>query len=206
MDWNHDLISLMREFGGTRLARHTHLPLQSGSDSVLRRMHRRYRPWHYSEKVHALFEAAGSDLTLGADIMAGFPGETDREFQETTDFLRTHPFGYLHLFPFSPRPGTPGWDLHRRSPVPAAVVHERMAALRRLATEKSSAHRNSFVGRRLECLTLYTPDAIRLKGGTLALSENFLPLELEESSPSNLLKSVYISSVGFGGALIGHLV
>ena len=53
MDWDAELIGLMREFGGTRLARHAHLPLQSGSDAVLRRMHRRYRPWHYAEKVAA---------------------------------------------------------------------------------------------------------------------------------------------------------
>ena len=55
MDWDDELIALMAEFGGSRLARHAHLPLQSGSDAVLRRMHRRYRPWHYAEKVAALF-------------------------------------------------------------------------------------------------------------------------------------------------------
>ncbi|HET6169979.1 MAG TPA: radical SAM protein, partial [Terracidiphilus sp.] len=74
MDWDFELIALMAEYGGTRLARHAHLPLQSGSDNVLRRMHRRYRPWHYTDKVAALLRAAGPDLTLGADVMAGFPG------------------------------------------------------------------------------------------------------------------------------------
>jgi len=74
MDWDADLIGLMAEFGGTRLARHAHLPLQSGSDAVLRRMHRRYRPWHYAEKVEALVRAAGPELTLGADVMVGFLG------------------------------------------------------------------------------------------------------------------------------------
>ena len=106
MDWDDALIALMREFGGGRLARHAHLPLQSGSDAVLRRMHRRYRPWHYAEKVRALVDAAGPDLTLGADVMVGFPGETDSEFEETLAFVRALPFGYLHLFPFSARPGT----------------------------------------------------------------------------------------------------
>jgi threonylcarbamoyladenosine tRNA methylthiotransferase MtaB len=77
MDWDAELIGLMAEFGGGRLARHAHLPLQSGSDAVLRRMHRRYRPWHYAEKVAALGRAAGPELTLGADVMVGFPGETD---------------------------------------------------------------------------------------------------------------------------------
>ena len=119
MDWDDDLIALMAQFGGTRLARHAHLPLQSGSDAVLRRMHRRYRPWHYAEKVAALLRAAGPELTLGADVMVGFPGETDAEFEETVAFIRSLPFGYLHLFPFSPRPGTRAWALHAERPVPA---------------------------------------------------------------------------------------
>ena len=93
-------------------------------------MHRRYRPWHYAEKVAALIDAVGPELTLGADVMVGFPGETDREFQETLDFIRDFPFGYLHLFPFSPRPGTRGWTLHAESPVASRVVDERMAVLR----------------------------------------------------------------------------
>ena len=124
------------EFGGSRLARHAHLPLQSGSDTVLRRMHRRYRPWHYAEKVAALLRAAGPDLTLGADVMVGFPGETDREFEETLEFVRALPFGYLHLFPFSPRPATQAWALHAAQPVPPAAVEERMAALRNSPRKK----------------------------------------------------------------------
>jgi threonylcarbamoyladenosine tRNA methylthiotransferase MtaB len=172
MDWSDELIGLLREFGsqhqagspsaglcrsGGRLARHAHLPLQSGSDAVLRRMHRRYRPWHYAEKVSALLGAAGPDLTLGADVMVGFPGETDREFEETLSFVRTLPFGYLHLFPFSPRPGTPGWALHAASPVPPAAVEERMAALRTLAAEKTRVHRSRFIGLQLAAITLHSP-------------------------------------------------
>jgi threonylcarbamoyladenosine tRNA methylthiotransferase MtaB len=185
MDWDAELIALMREFGGTRLARHAHLPLQSGSDTVLRRMHRRYRPWHYAEKVAALEDAAGPDLTVGADVMAGFPGESDREFEETMEFIRTLPFGYLHLFPFSPRPGTRGWALHAESPVPMAVVEERMAALRSLAAEKSAAHRRSFVGREVVAITLHTPAALQEMGRTVALTENFLPAEIDGRLPAN---------------------
>ncbi len=178
MDWDADLIALMAQFGGTRLARHAHLPLQSGSDTVLRRMHRRYRPWHYAEKVAALLRAAGPDLTLGADVMAGFPGETDHEFQRTLDFIRALPFGYLHLFPFSPRPGTRAWALHAADPVPPAVVEERMATLRALAAQKSEAHRRRFVGHALDALTLHTPTALAGLGLTSALTENFLPVEI----------------------------
>ncbi len=71
--------------------------------------------------------------------------------------MRALPFGYLHLFPFSPRPGTRAWALHAESPVPAAAVEERMAALRALAAEKSATHRRRFIGRELEAITLHTP-------------------------------------------------
>jgi threonylcarbamoyladenosine tRNA methylthiotransferase MtaB len=201
MDWGEELIGLMAEFGGNRLARHAHLPLQSGSDAVLRRMHRRYRPWHYEQKVDALLEAAGPELTLGADVMAGFPGETDAEFQETFDLVCKLPFGYLHLFPFSPRPGTRGWTLHAEHPVPDRVVAERMSTLRTLAAEKTNTHRSGFVGRELEAITLHTPEEIESANRTLALTENFLPVELKGRQPANCLVRVRILGLNAAGTL-----
>jgi threonylcarbamoyladenosine tRNA methylthiotransferase MtaB len=207
MDWNAELIALMAEFGGRTLARHAHLPLQSGSDAVLRRMHRRYRPWHYAEKVEALLQAAGPDLTLGADVMVGFPGETDAEFEETMAMVRALPFGYLHLFPFSPRPATRGWTMHLEHPVAQRVVDERMAALRALAFEKTRAHRMRFVGRTLDAITLHTSPALAAQGRTAALTENFLPVELaaarDGAGPvaANELLSVHISGIKADGTL-----
>jgi threonylcarbamoyladenosine tRNA methylthiotransferase MtaB len=207
MDWNADLIALMAEFGGTTLARHAHLPMQSGSDTVLRRMHRRYRPWHYEEKVEALLRAAGADLTLGADVMVGFPGESDAEFEETLAMVRALPFGYLHIFPFSPRPGTRGWALHAEHPVAQQLVDERMAALRALALEKTRAHRMRFIGRTIGAITLHTPAALAAKGRTAALTENFLPVELA-AAPRNMrpmaanqLLNVRISAIKVDGTL-----
>ena len=187
MDWDAGLVVLMREFRLERLARHAHLPLQSGSDSVLRRMHRRYRPWHYAEKVAELRSAAGPALTLGADVMVGFPSESDREFQESFDFISALPFGYLHLFTFSPRPGTRAWALHADNPVPARAVEERMAALRSLAAEKARTHRAQFIGTEIEAITLHTPAAVADIGRTSALSENFLPVEVAATIPANQL-------------------
>jgi threonylcarbamoyladenosine tRNA methylthiotransferase MtaB len=201
MDWDAELIGLMAEFGGTRLARHAHLPLQSGSDAVLRRMHRRYRPWHYADKVAALIRAAGPDLTLGADVMVGFPGETDGEFEETLELVRALPFGYLHLFPFSPRPGTRGWALHAESPVRAAAVEERMAALRALAAEKSESHRKLFVGRELEAITLHTPAELAGRGWTAALTENFLPVEIQGRLAANRRMRVRMTGLNAEGTL-----
>jgi len=206
MDWDTELMGLMAEFGSsrngkTRLARHAHLPLQSGSDAVLRRMHRRYRPWHYVDKVEALSRACGPELTLGADVMVGFPGETDAEFEETVEVLRALPFGYLHLFPFSARPGTIGWASHAERPVPAEAVVERMTALRVLAAEKSLAHRRCFVGSELEAITLHTPGDLEARGRSAALSENFLPVELEARLEANRLVRVRVTRLKAEGTL-----
>jgi threonylcarbamoyladenosine tRNA methylthiotransferase MtaB len=206
MDWNAELIAVLADFGGPttitpRLARHVHLPLQSGSDGVLRRMHRRYRPWHYAEKVAALLRAAGPGLTLGADVMVGFPGETDAEFEETVDFIRSLPFGYLHLFPFSPRPGTPAWAMHAAHPVPTPVVEERMATLRALSSEKSKTHRRCFVGRELEAVTLHSSAELVARGRTAALTENFLPVELDGKFVANQLVRVQITGLTTDGDL-----
>ena len=89
-----------------RIARHVHAPLQSGSDKVLRRMHRKYRPRHYAERVMKA-RAWMPDAAIGADVMVGFPGETDSEFEESRQFIESLPFTYLHVFTYSERPGTP---------------------------------------------------------------------------------------------------
>lgn len=202
MDWDADLIALMREFGGTRLARHAHLPLQSSSDAVLRRMHRRYRPWHYAEKVAALIGATGPALTLGADVMVGFPGETEREFRETYDFISALPFGYLHLFPFSPRPGTRAWTLHAESPVPPSVVDERITEMRALASAKLRAHRAQFVGVELDAITLNNLPAPRSTGRTSALTENFLPVDIDSALPANQLIRIRVTGLSTDNVLL----
>jgi threonylcarbamoyladenosine tRNA methylthiotransferase MtaB len=134
--------------------------------------------------------------------MAGFPGETDREFERTLAFLRELPFGYLHLFPFSPRPGTPGWALHASSPVPQSVVEERMGALRALAAEKTCAHRRRFIGRTLPAITLNTPPSLAALGRTSALTENFLPVQLEGRFPANLLLTVRATRLDAANGLV----
>ena len=90
-----------------RIAKHAHVPLQSGSDAVLRRMHRKYRPWHYREKIEKI-RAAMPTAAIGADVMAGFPGETEAEFEETRRLVEDLPFTYLHVFTYSARPGNSG--------------------------------------------------------------------------------------------------
>ncbi len=192
MDWSAALLALFaRHAQGAhpRLARHAHLPLQSGSDAVLRRMHRRYRPWHYAAKVEAIHNMQ-PQAALGADVMVGFPGESDAEFQECYAFIASLPFTYLHLFPFSARPGTPAWALHCEHPVAGDAVRERMLALRTLIEEKSCVFRQSLLGQPLSVVTLETNAALRAQGLTEALADNFIPIRIAAELPANRLLRV----------------
>lgn len=204
MDWGADLLALFAEFAmgqRPRLAPHAHLPLQSGSDGVLRRMYRRYRPWHYAERVEAV-RTLLPDAAIGADVMVGFPGETDTEFRESYDFIAAQPLTYLHLFPFSARPGTPGWELHRESPVAKSAVAERMAALRALAEEKGRAFRRGLVGRTLSVVTLEGGDTER----TPAMTANFQKVDVAGRLPVNRMVDVRLSARGDQGDLAGRAV
>ncbi len=202
MDWTEGLIAQFARWGAgehPRLARHAHVPLQSGSDAVLRRMHRRYRPWHYAAQVEAL-RAASPHAAIGADVMVGFPGETDAEFRETCDFIARLPLTYLHLFPFSARPGTPAWQLHQEAPVHGTAVRERMRALRGLIEGKHRAFRQQFVGTRLSAITL------RASGPAgSALTDNFLPVDLDQVRPANqriLVHATGLTADGMAGVVL----
>jgi threonylcarbamoyladenosine tRNA methylthiotransferase MtaB len=191
MDWSAELLALYRQYGhvdaapsGPRLARHAHLPLQSGSDAILRAMHRRYRPWHYAEKLSAIREAM-PEAAIGADVMVGFPGETEALFEESYRFIAQQPLTYLHLFPFSARPGTAAWVLAQEKPVRGEAVRERLARLRALIDAKQAAFRGRMSEGRLPVVTLKAGAADRARKVTPALSDNFLPVEIADVFPAN---------------------
>jgi len=197
MDWSDELIALVAS--SPRIAKHAHVPLQSGSDAVLRRMHRRYRPWHYREKI-AKIRAAMPTAAIGADVMVGFPGETDAEFECTRRLIDELPFTYLHVFTYSARPGTPAAGMSKQ--VPVQVARERNKILRELSTSKKQAFLHSFVGRTLDAITL---SAVRndLDGElTEALTDNYQKLYVKGRHAANLWMSVNIEGVE-DGALAG---
>jgi threonylcarbamoyladenosine tRNA methylthiotransferase MtaB len=132
MDFSDDLLGLIAE--SPRIAKHVHAPLQSGSDTVLRRMHRKYRPRHYEDRIRRA-RAWMPDAAIGADVMVGFPGETEGEFEETRTFIESLPFTYLHIFPYSERPGTPAAE--RADQVPVEVRRHRGRVLKALAATKN---------------------------------------------------------------------
>ncbi len=176
MDWSRELIELMAS--SSRIAKHAHVPMQSASDAVLRRMHRKYRPWHYREKIEVI-RAAIPTAAIGADVMVGFPGETDAEFEETRRMIEDLPFTYLHVFTYSARPGTPAAAMPNQ--VPVRVARERNRILRELGAEKKSAFVQSFVGRQVEAITLSVFDG----ESTEALTDNYLKLFLRGKHTAN---------------------
>jgi len=186
MDWSDDLITLVA--GSARIAKHAHVPLQSGSDRILRRMHRSYRPWHYAEKIRKIREAM-PDAAIGADVMVGFPGETDELFEESRSFIEHLPFTYLHVFTYSSRPGTPSAAMPDQ--VPVHTARERNRVLRELAAEKNLAFRKGFVGRSLEVITLQAGD----QDWTEALSDNYLKVQLAGKHAANQILPVGITEV-----------
>jgi threonylcarbamoyladenosine tRNA methylthiotransferase MtaB len=120
-----------------------HLALQSGSDSVLRRMKRRYNTMQFSEAAQRLSEAF-PDAALTTDVIVGFPGETEEEFQETLEFCRKIGFMKIHVFPFSPREGTSAAEMENQ--IPKRVKDERVNALIALGQELSAAYRKQMLG------------------------------------------------------------
>ncbi len=183
MDWCDDLLDLVA--ASPRIAKHVHAPLQSGSDRVLRRMHRKYRPKHYEDRIRKT-RAWMPDAAIGADVMTGFPGETDAEFEENRAFIASLPFTYLHVFTYSERPGTPAATAEQ---VPMELRRERNRILRELAAEKNLEFRRSMIGRELSVVTL----------GDGALSDNFLKVELATPRAANQLMDVKIGSVTAAG-------
>jgi threonylcarbamoyladenosine tRNA methylthiotransferase MtaB len=196
MDWSDELIQLMS--GSSRIAKHAHVPLQSGSDAVLRRMHRKYRPWHYREKIEKI-RAAMPNAAIGADVMAGFPGETDAEFDETRRLVEDLPFTYLHVFTYSARPGTPAASMSGQ--VSTQIARERNRILRDLASQKKLDFMNTFVGKQLEAITVTTADSAAESGHTQGLTDNYLPMRLKGSYPPNLWLSAQVERVA-DGALV----
>jgi threonylcarbamoyladenosine tRNA methylthiotransferase MtaB len=195
MDWSDELIALCAS--SPRIAKHAHVPLQSGSDRVLRKMHRKYRPWHYADKLTKI-RAAMPSAAIGADVMVGFPGETDLDFEETRALIEQLPFTYLHVFTYSSRPGTPSSIMPNQ--VPVEVARERNRILRDLASRKKRAFQQQFVGGTVSAITL----TVQENGRTEALTDNYQKLWIDGHHPANELIDVQVTAIE-GEALVGYV-
>lgn len=179
------LIDLLEQSGG-RLVPHLHVPMQSGSNKILRAMRR----WHTREDYRdRLVEIADRlpYLGLGADVMVGFPGETERDFEQTKELIETLPYTYLHVFPFSARNGTAAADMDDK--VHSKVKGKRSKILRELGHEKGKEYRRQRTGQAAEIVIEnedygMTEDYLRVKltgDGSRRLRDTiYAPLELED--------------------------
>ncbi|MDX9822126.1 MAG: tRNA (N(6)-L-threonylcarbamoyladenosine(37)-C(2))-methylthiotransferase MtaB [Syntrophales bacterium] len=164
-----DLIALMRR--SRLICRHLHIPLQSGDDEILRRMGRDYDAAFYGALLSAV-AAAVPDIALGADVMAGFPGETPAQFAGTCEFLRESPLAYLHVFPYSDRPGTEASRMDGK--VDAAEKKRRAQILREIGQQKRRAFAERFLGRELSVLI----EERNAGGQVRGFSGNYIPVVL----------------------------
>jgi threonylcarbamoyladenosine tRNA methylthiotransferase MtaB len=157
--------------GSKKVCPHLHIPLQSGDDGVLQRMNRHYSGALFETLVKRLVQAIPG-LAIGLDVIAGFPGEDEKAFENTVNRIAQLPIAYLHVFPFSARKGTPAASFSGQ--VPSAVVKARCQALRELGEEKRKFFYGAYRGRNLKVLVESKKD--RQSGMLRGYSENYIPV------------------------------
>lgn len=173
-----------------KICPHFHIPLQSGDDTILQRMRRNYRAAQYEDAVRRAAERI-VPLGLGADVIVGFPGETDEHFERTRRLMEDLPFTYLHVFSYSPRRGTEAAAF--KNDVPKTVKKERNRILTQLAAGKSEAFRQSFIGRTVTVLVENREDESGMFKGH---SEHYVPVRVDATGAlQNRLIPVLITEV-----------
>ena len=173
----------------TKLCRHLHVPLQSGDDRILQAMNRRYSVREYQEAMDSALKRI-PDLCFGTDVLVGFPGEGPREFANTEAVVRDFPFAYLHVFSYSPRPGTASTKLPH--PVSPVTTKERSRSLREISDRKRMAFQQRFVGRRVSVLF----EAAEADGYWPGLTDNFLRVTVRSPHPlRNTIQPVVVTGM-----------
>ena len=194
MDCTPDVVELVT--GSERFAPHFHLPLQHASDAVLRRMRRPYTVAGYRRVVTAIRDRL-PHAALGTDLVVGFPGETDADAAATLGFLDDSPLTYLHVFPYSDRPGTEASGMSGK--VHGKRIRERARAVRAAGATLADRFRAAQVGAIRPGLTLAQA------GGAVVLTDNYLRVRLPEERPDNERVRVRITAAGetMAGELVG---
>lgn len=173
-----------------RIQPHFHLSIQSGSDGILRAMKRPYSREKIYKAVEILRQVK-EDPFIACDIIAGFPGETDVDFEETVTMCKELNFAWIHVFPFSPRPGTPAYFMKQ---VPQSIVGERVKKLHTIALEQKVAYITQWTGRPLEAITEVNRQDRKTGKGDVshAVTGNFIHVEVPGTLPERSLVSVII--------------
>lgn len=143
------------------LCRHLHIPLQSGSDAVLKAMLRPYTTSDYRKLLDRV-KTANPDMSIGTDVMVGFPSESVEEFNETRKFIQLMPLSYLHIFSFSPRPHTKAYGM--KSSITHDEIKERVHILKQIDSSKRKAYMSTFIGREIDVIIEKVIDHRRAEG------------------------------------------
>lgn len=189
-----EVIDVLRE--SKIVVNHLHIPIQSGSDTVLKRMRRKYTMEFFSERLTKLHEAL-PDLAVTSDVIVGFPGETEEEFMETYNFIRDHKFSELHVFPFSPRTGTPAARMDDQ--IDEEVKNERVHRLITLNDQLAKEYASRFEDEVLEVIPEeFVQDDNKESGLLTGYTDNYLKVAFEgpESLIGQLVK-VKITKAGY---------
>lgn len=194
-----DLLHLFKN--NDLLCPHLHIPLQSGDDRILQLMKRNYDVNFYRKIIHEVIRSA-NNIAIGVDVMVGFPSESDEQFNNTLHLLQELPVAYLHVFPYSERPGTKAQNIGPK--VPENVKKERAAILRNLSNQKRENFALRFLEKPLKVLVEKNRDK---KTGLLkGFSENYLPFLLDRHTPSSVNKIITIKAEKFAdGKLYGTI-
>ncbi len=168
LEMSRDIIDLIKTSG--RICRHLHIPLQSGSDRILKAMNRHYSVSYYSDLID-MIHAELPGAAICTDIIVGFPDEDEEDYQATEKLIRKKPFSELHVFKYSPRPGTAASTFENQ--VPDSAKNLRSAALMKLSAEKNQDFRKSQVNKKLDLLVEKKIAAHRYLG----TSDNYMQLE-----------------------------
>jgi threonylcarbamoyladenosine tRNA methylthiotransferase MtaB len=179
---------------GKGICRHLHIPLQSGDDRILHAMNRQYSAAEYRALLESI-AAAVPDVALGADVIVGFPGEDDPAFENTRRLIESLPLTHLHVFSFSPRPGTAAAVMPHQ--VPEKVKKERNGQLRELGLRKNRAFRTRLVGKKMEIVVEDVQQGSLVSG----LTDNYVRVELEDGKEGSISgqRTVTISEVSLEG-------
>lgn len=164
----NDIITFSHQ--SNKFTPHFHIPLQSGSNRILKDMKRRYVKSLYADRVHHIKELM-PDACIGVDLIVGFPGETDEEFMETYHFINALPVSYFHVFTYSERPNTVAQRMAH--PVPMEIRHQRSKQLRILSQKKRRAFNLTQIGKTKNVLWEATKDEQGLMRG---FTENYIPV------------------------------
>ncbi|MCL4491610.1 MAG: tRNA (N(6)-L-threonylcarbamoyladenosine(37)-C(2))-methylthiotransferase MtaB [Nitrospirae bacterium] len=191
-----ELIELLND---RRLCKHLHIPLQSGDNSILKLMNRTYSIEEYASGIHKILKRI-PDISIGTDVIVGFPGEGESEFSNTKSFIEALPFSYLHVFPYSSRPGTRAIKLPKHIPDP--IKKMRVSALRETGDAKKRAYIDRNIGKNLDIII-----EEQCSGGYLGTTGNYIKVLVETESDMKVGMLVNIGILEIRNAMtVGILI